>query len=166
MKKVFLFDLGDTIMKNFPKETGKMYTWQKVEAMPNAEKMLEELTQHTDCYIATNAKDSGKKDIIKALQRVELHKYFKDIFCYRDIGFSKPSKDYYNAILDKLKVKKDNLVMVGDSIESDITGAKSFGIDTILYDPNNKYPDYKGMKITNLLTIIEDIKKAGKFNMI
>jgi len=158
MKKVFLFDWGDTIMKNFPEETGKMYTWHKVEAMPNAEKMLEELTQYTDCYIATNAKDSEKEDIIKALQRAGLHKYFKDIFCYRDIGLSKPSKDYFNAILYKLKVKKDNLVMIGDNIESDIAGAKRFGIDTILYDTDNKYPDYKGVKIKNLQTIIEYVK--------
>ena len=153
MEKVFLFDWGDTIMKNFPDETGKMYTWHKVEVMPNAEIMLHKLSQHADCYIATNAKDSERGDIIKALQRVGLHKYFKDIFCFREIGYSKPSDDYFNAILNKLEVKKDNLVMIGDSLESDIKGAKSFGIETILYDPNNKYPDYKGTKIANLLMI-------------
>jgi len=135
-----------------------MNTWHKVEAMPNAEKMLRELSQLTDCYLATNAKDSDKKDIIKTLKRVNLHKYFKDIFCCREIGFSKPSKDYFDAIIDKLMVKKENIVMVGDNLESDIYGAQRSGIDTILYAPQNKYPDYDGIRITDLLMIVENIK--------
>lgn len=155
MHKVFLFDWGDTIMKDFPNETGKMHEWQKVVAMPNAEQMLKELSQLTDCYIATNAKDSDKRDIIKALQRANLDIYFKGIFCYRDIGFSKPSKEYYDVIIDKLNVKKEYLVMVGDNLESDILGAQKNGIDSILYAPKNKYPDYKGKRITDLLQIIE-----------
>jgi len=88
MKKIFLFDWGDTIMQDFPHEIGKMHTWLKVEAMPNADKMLNELSKKADCYLATNARDSSKLDIFKALERVNLHKYFKDIFCYIEIGFS------------------------------------------------------------------------------
>jgi len=154
MKKVFLFDWGDTILKDFPNETGKMHTWQKVEAMPNAEKMLRELSQLTDCYLATNAKDSNKVDIIKALQRVNLHKYFKDIFCYKEIGFLKPSKEYFDTIVEKLNIEKSEIVMIGDNLENDIKGAESNGIESILYDYNDEYKDYHGAKITDLLTII------------
>ena len=143
-------------MKDFPNETGKMHTWHRVEAMPNAEKMLRELSQLTDCYLATNAKNSDKNDIVKALQRVNLHKYFKDIFCHREIGFLKPSKNYFYSIIQKLNVKKESLIMVGDNLESDIIGARSSGIDTILYDKENKYPDHNGMRITNLLMIVEN----------
>ncbi|MCD4817607.1 MAG: HAD-IA family hydrolase [Candidatus Cloacimonetes bacterium] len=153
MKKIFLFDWGDTIMKNFPNEIGGMHTWHRVEAMPNAEKMLRKLSQQTDCYLATNAKDSDKEEIIKALQRDNLHKYFKDIFCYREIGYSKPSKEYFDSILDKLKVKKENLIMVGDNLETDINGAQRFGIDTILYASKDYYPEYHGMRIDNLLEL-------------
>ena len=67
MKKTFLFDLGNTIMRDFPDEKGKMKAWNKIEAMPNAEMMLEKLYQQHDCFIATNAKDSLKEDIIEAL---------------------------------------------------------------------------------------------------
>ena len=158
MKKIFLFDWGNTIMKDFPNETGKMHTWHKVEAMPNAEKMLRELSQLTDCYLATNAKDSDKEDIIKALKRVNLHKYFKDVFCYREIGFSKPSKDYFDAIIEKLKVQKENIVMVGDNLESDIIGAQRSGIDTILFASENKYPDYNGLRVSDLVMIVENFE--------
>ena len=154
MKKVFLFDWGDTIMKDFPNETGKMHTWQKVEAMPNAEKMLRELSQLADCYLATNAKDSDKEDILKALERVNLQKYFKDIFCYKEIGFSKPSKEYFDTIVEKLKIRKSEIVLVGDNLETDIKGADDYGIDSILYDFKYINIDYHGAKITDLLKVI------------
>ena len=154
MKKVFLFDWGDTIMKGFPNETGAMHTWHRVEAMPNAEEMLRKLSQLTDCYLATNAKDSDKEDIIKALQRVNLHKYFKDVFCYREIGFSKPSKEYFDSIIEKLNIEKNEVIMIGDNLEDDIRGAENYGIKSILYDYKDKYKNYHGDRITDLLMII------------
>lgn len=158
MKKVYLFDWGDTILKDFPDETGKMHTWQKVKAMPNAEQMLRELSKRADCYLATNAKDSNKEDIIKALQRVNLHIYFKDIFCYKEIGFSKPSKEYFDTIVEKLHIQKSEIVMIGDNLEADIKGAQNNGIESILYDYNDDYPDYQGAKIRDLLMITRDLK--------
>jgi haloacid dehalogenase superfamily, subfamily IA, variant 1 with third motif having Dx(3-4)D or Dx(3-4)E len=158
MKKVYLFDWGDTIMKDFPDEQGAMYTWKKIMIMPFADKMLQVLSKSADCYLATNAKDSSKEDIIKALARVNLHEYFKDIFCFRELGVVKPAKEYFDLVLKKLGEKKENLVMIGDNLESDIYGVQNIGIDTILYDPENKNPNYKGRKISNLMMILDDIE--------
>lgn len=155
MKKCLLFDWGDTIMKDFPKETGKMYTWKIVEAMPNAEIALQELSQHANCYLATNAKDSNKNDIIKALKRVNLHFYFMDIFCYKEIGHLKPSEDYFNAILEKLKVSNKDVIMIGDSLNSDIIGAQNVGIKGILFAPDEKYSNYTGNRINDLRLLKE-----------
>ncbi len=153
-RKVYLFDWGDTIMKDFPEEQGSMYKWNKIEMMPFADKVLEDITKTADCYIATNAKDSNKIDILKALKRVNLHTYFKDIFCYKEIGYSKPTKEYFDVIVDKLNVNKKNLIMVGDNLAKDVEGAINYGIKAILYDPSNKYPAYKGLKISSLNDIL------------
>ena len=155
MRKVFLFDWGDTIMRNFPCETGKMNTWKKVDTMPNAQEMLKKLSKSYDCYIATNAKDSFKKDIIEALERVKINKFFKDIFCFNEIGFLKPSSEYFDKIIRQLDVTKAEIVMIGDNLETDIRGAQENGIESILYDYNNNHQDYNGNRITNLLEILE-----------
>jgi HAD superfamily hydrolase (TIGR01509 family) len=155
MKKVYLFDWGDTIMKDYPDEKGAMCNWQKVQIMPNADKMLKALSQKSDCYLATNAKDSTKDDIIKALKRVGLNIFFKDVFCYKELGVSKPTKEYFDLIIDKLRVSKDDVVMIGDNIESDIYGVQRIGIDTILYDPDNKYNDYAGRKVSDLMMVLD-----------
>ncbi len=155
MKKVYLFDWGDTIMKDYPDEEGEMCNWQKIQIMPNADKMLKALSQKSDCYLVTNAKDSTKDDIIKALNRVGLDIFFKGVFCYKELGVSKPSMEYFDLIIDKLCVSKEDVVMIGDNIESDIYGVQQIGIDTILYDPNNKYNDYSGRKVSDLMMILD-----------
>ncbi len=157
--KTFLFDWGNTLMKDFKDEHGKMHEWNKVEAMPNAVQVLAILSKQTDCYIATNARDSEKEDIVKALQKVSLDVYFKDIFCYQELGFLKPSTAYFNVIIEALKVNKTDLIMIGDDLENDVKGAQKYGIEAILYDPNNKHSEYKGQKITDLKKLLE-IKMA------
>lgn len=41
-------------------------------------------------------------------------------------------------------------LMIGDSINIDIKGAKNVGIPTVLMDKENRYSDYQGKRITNL----------------
>ncbi len=155
MKKVILFDWGNTVMRDFPNEKGKMFTWQKVEAMPNAEVLLKELSKTAYCYIATNAMDSEKADIIEALNRVGLGKYFKDIFCFKEIGFSKPSKAYFDSIIKKLNVKTEDVLMIGDHLKKDIEGALDYGFDAILFDFADTQKDYQGKRVTDLIMVLD-----------
>jgi FMN phosphatase YigB (HAD superfamily) len=57
--------------------------------------------------------------------------------------------------LKKLKIKKTEAVMVGDSLESDIKAAENAGIKAILVDRHNKreYSD----KISNLAELKEKL---------
>lgn len=155
MTKAYLFDWGDTIMKDFPHQTGPMYSWDKVEPMPHAYKMLRRLSEKTDCYLATNAKGSTKEDIVKALKRVNLDEYFKDIFCFRELGVAKPSIEYFNLILAKLGLRREDIVMVGDNIESDIREVQKHGIDAILYDPQDRHKDYQGKRVTDFMQLLD-----------
>jgi len=142
-------------MKDFPDEKGPMYTWRKVEIMPNADKLLKTLSQQTDCYIATNAKDSSKADIIKALERVNLNKYFKDVFCYNEIGFSKPSKEYFDYVVEKLNVDRSQITMVGDDYEKDYQGAKKNGISALIYTSNSGISNNSIKSVNNLIEILD-----------
>lgn len=152
MIKAILFDWGNTLMKELPDQTGPMVTWEKVERVESAEECLKQLSPSYDCYLATNAKDSTKDEIRKALQLVQLDSYLKDIFCFQEIGFSKPSKQFYDAILKKLSVHADEVVVVGDNLGSDVVGALQNGIEAILFDPENASM-YPGLRIRSLLEI-------------
>ena len=154
MKKAFLFDWGNTIMKDFPDEIGPMAHWNKIQIMPNGDRVLDELSKRAVCCLATNAKDSNKEEICKALARVNIKMFFHDVFCYREIGYSKPSKEYFEYIVKKLKMSKNDILMIGDSLETDVQGALNFGFEAVLYDPSNLYPIYKGVRITDLKELL------------
>ena len=146
-----LFDWGNTLMIDFPDEKGPMFAWSKVKTVMHARKVLHILCKTYRCCIATNAKDSSKEDIVKALKRGRINKYISEIYCYKEIGFEKSSKEYFQRIIGNAQKK---FLMIGDVLESDIVGANQFGIDAILYDPKNLYPDYNGIKINDLIQIL------------
>ena len=78
--KHYLFDWGDTLMVDFPNEKGPMYLLENVAAVEGAVEVLEKLSKEANCHVATNANDSNKVHIQKALKRVGLNKYIKEIY--------------------------------------------------------------------------------------
>ena len=99
MYKTLLFDWGNTLMVDYPDQKGPMYKWKKVKSIKNAQKVLIYLSRKYNCCLATNAKDSLKEEISKALKRVKLNKYIKNIYCFKEIGHEKPTKEYFQKIV-------------------------------------------------------------------
>ena len=62
--------------------------------------------------------------------------------------------------LEELKLEKEDVLVVGDSLQSDIYPAKKMGIKAILVDRKNKR-DYE-LKITSLNELPELIKRLNK----
>jgi len=70
---------------------------------------------------------SGFKDVMKVL------------FISDEIGFNKPDKRFFEYCLEHIEEKdKDKILIVGDSLTSDIKGGNSVGIKTCWYNPKNK----------------------------
>ena len=64
-------------------------------------------------------------------------------------GKTKPHPTIFRAALERLGVESADAVMIGDSVEDDVEGAKSAGIHALLLDRENRYPDIEG-KLTDL----------------
>jgi putative hydrolase of the HAD superfamily len=157
MIKALLFDWGDTLMIDFSDQKGPMYTWSRIEAVKNAKECLLQLSKVYPCYIATNAKDSTKEDIYKALHIVGIGTYIRDIFCFKEIGYEKPGADFFNTIFDKLALFPNEIAMIGDDLDKDFNGSIKNGINGILFDPKNNYSNIK-QRITDLLDIADIVK--------
>jgi HAD superfamily hydrolase (TIGR01509 family) len=137
----FLFDWGNTLMEDLPGQSGPMALWPEVKIVPGAFDVLRQLSQQGKCYIATNAEDSTAEQIRQALQRVGLETFINDIFCFQEIGFKKPDVAYFHAIIKHLDAPKSSVIMIGDSLEKDIQGAISAGIDAIWFNRyDNVFP--------------------------
>ena len=134
---VYLFDWGDTLMVDFPQNTGKMCEWETVEAIEGARETLAVLSQTANIYIATGAADSTEQEIKAAFERVGLSQYISGYFCKENIGIDKGTAAFLNAIISTLAIPVSDITMVGDSFVKDIEPAISVGITPIWFTPNS-----------------------------
>lgn len=61
------------------------------------------------------------------------------IFISMELGVAKPRPEFFHRIFEALSVTDlSRVVMVGDSLTSDIVGGNRAGIDTVWYNPKNE----------------------------
>jgi FMN phosphatase YigB (HAD superfamily) len=65
---------------------------------------------------------------------------FKDVFVSETIGMSKPSIEFYQYALNKIGIKPNEIVYVGDSFKLDYTPAIGLGITTFIIDRDGFFP--------------------------
>jgi len=81
-----------------------------------------------------------------------LEKYF-EIFTPMETKTLKPDPKAFLVVLNKLKVKPEEVLMVGDEVERDLIPAQKLGMKTVLVDREDKVKDYSGIKINSLREI-------------
>lgn len=97
--------------------------------LSGAKELCEELKKEGyDLYIVTN----GVADTqAKRLTKGGLLPYFTESFVSEAVGYQKPRKEYFDYVLNVIPEKdKDKILLVGDSLTSDIKGAMSVGLDS------------------------------------
>lgn len=129
--KAILFDWGDTIMKNFPDQSGPMEQWNKIAPVEGVQKTLPLLSQKYKLILVSNADESNRELAKNALSKVDLDKYFYGVYTPYELVCRKPSPEFYNSILTFLDIGPENAIMVGDNYENDIIAAKQAGLFTI-----------------------------------
>jgi len=148
----YFFDWGDTLMVDFPEGQGPMYRWPQVAAVAGARKTLAVLHREAGCYLATNARDSKEREIVKALERVGLAIHIDKVFCFQNVRYLKPSPEFFNTILERTGAAPSQAVMVGDSLETDVAGAMEVGMHGIWYNPAGRQGRPAGAGVIRSLT--------------
>ena len=120
-----------------------------------AEAAMKELSGVYEIYLITN----GLKPVQEGRIRLSgLHRFIRGAFISDAMNARKPMKEYFDAVLMSIPEKdKRRLLVVGDSLTSDMQGGRNAGLDTCLYDPKDRvhFPhplcDYKIHELTELL---------------
>jgi putative hydrolase of the HAD superfamily len=66
---------------------------------------------------------------------------FQDIFVSEELGVAKPSVEFYKRALEKIPFTAEEVLYIGDSIKLDMEPATSLGIETLIIDRDNFYPN-------------------------
>jgi putative hydrolase of the HAD superfamily len=75
---------------------------------------------------------------VKGLQ---LEKDFKEIFIIDPTTTGESKKNVFEKIMNKYAYKPEEVLVIGDDPESEIKAANELGIDSVLYDRENSFPE-------------------------
>ena len=101
------------------------------EDVAKYKKILDDLIQHNLNFICVNPDIT----VLHDTHEIKCQGYFAKY--YESIGgsasyFGKPHNNVYEHLFSIHNINKDNALMLGDSMATDITGAHNFGIDSAL----------------------------------
>ena len=130
------------------------------ETLTGAEQLVQSLTaQGVKLGIITN----GFKQLQKVrLEKTGLDQYFDSVITSEEIGVAKPNPIIFEAAMKSLSVTdKTKVLMVGDTLESDILGGIKFGIDTCWLNSHNKTnneikPTFEVTSLQDLLAYLSE----------
>ncbi|KYG92294.1 2-haloalkanoic acid dehalogenase [[Bacillus] sp. KCTC 13219] len=131
---------------------------QQTYLVQGAEKVIEALS-HKRLAIITN----GYTDVqTSRINHSFLEGTFEHIIISESTGFQKPQAEIFDYAFNKLQItEKSNVLMVGDSLTSDIQGGINYGIDTCWFNPKykenttNLKPTYEINQLERLLQIVK-----------
>ena len=100
------------------------------------------------------------------LNHLGLAPYFDGIYLSSDFGCRKPDIRFFSALLEEQLLQKENCLMIGNDLATDIAGAKNAGLDTLYMHTNLTPPDqrpadpndpheYEGWDWDELVKVIE-----------
>jgi putative hydrolase of the HAD superfamily len=138
--RAICFDWGGTLMSEVGPDDRPMAMWPEVQIIAGAKEALESMYEKYPLCIATNASVSSKSMVERALQRVDLLRYFSHVFCFTEIGYKKSDAKFWHAVSNQLNISLNQIAMVGDSIEQDVLAPQSFGLFSVWFNEGGRYP--------------------------
>ena len=126
--------------------------------LPGAEAAVQSLHKKYRLFLASNGTASVQHS---RLTSAGLYPYFEKVFVSQNIGFNKPSKDYFDACFSEIPgFDPQRAMMVGDSLTSDILGGINAGIKTCWVNPSHAparadiQPDYEIENLSQLEAVL------------
>ena len=84
-------------------------------------------------YIASNGATINAKGRIAS---TGLDRYIDGMFISEDMGVTKPNAAFFDICLDRLGEPNASCIMIGDSLSSDMLGAKNASLDSVWFMPS------------------------------
>ncbi len=101
--------------------------------MPHALEVVRALREEHRIFLITNAVESVQRG---RLGRSELAPLIEEAFISEAAGAAKPSSAYFDYVFAHISgITRENCLVIGDSLTSDIRGANNYGLACCWYNP-------------------------------
>ena len=128
-----------------------------IKEMDNGYELVKDLHGQVKQYLVTNGSLQAQT---RKLKRSGLGELFDGVFISEVVGAEKPSRAFFDAVLSAIgPVDKEELLLIGDSLTSDMAGGCGVGIPCCWYDP-------KGLPVPEDLPIRHTIRNLNEIPQI
>lgn len=112
--------------------------------------VLNYLNENYDLHIITNgfSEVQGRK-----LKNSKIDHFFQTITNSEMAGVKKPHPNIFEFALSLANASKEESIMIGDSLEADVEGALTFGIDAVYFNEHNENVQDKIHQVNHLLEL-------------
>lgn len=127
------------------------------DLMPGALEVLSELKERGyKIFAGTNGVGRTQR---QRLENASMTEFFDGLYISEEVGFEKPDVRFFETIFTKETIKNlDEVLMIGDSLTSDIRGANRVGIHSIWLNNNfdgviNDKPTYEVSELKEIIKL-------------
>lgn len=118
--------------------------------------LLESLKGKYPLYIVTNGVAATQYN---RLAKSGLDKYFDGIFISEEADAQKPQIEFFEYCFGKMgRRDAENMLIIGDSLTSDMRGGNNAGIDTMWYNPHGQ-ENKSDIHLDYIVTTLGEIKE-------
>ncbi|MGD9899452.1 MAG: YjjG family noncanonical pyrimidine nucleotidase [Calditrichaceae bacterium] len=110
------------------------YLAQGTDLIDGSENVLKYLSAKYQLFLITN----GLKNVQRPrISNSTIGHYFNDVIISEEVGFAKPDKRIFDIVFKILNhPDRKDVLLVGDSLTSDMAGGSNYGIDTCWFNPS------------------------------
>lgn len=109
------------------KQQFKYKLWKELESVElykDTQETLVQLSERYPLYLMSNLASFFKQPVYD----LGLDKFFKQIFFSCEVGLAKPDTSFFGFLSREVKLKSQNILIVGDNLISDYQGASLAGM--------------------------------------
>lgn len=122
---------SETMAKNFAADFIRENALQTT-LVPHTLEVLDYLKPRYHMHIITNGFIETQQ---LKLDESGLSPYFERLFVSEKVGAQKPKRAFFEYAIKSCNARKKESLVIGDSLDADIQGAKNFGLDHVYFNP-------------------------------
>lgn len=128
--------------------------------LPGAQEAMERLHRKYKLYLASNGTAFVQH---RRLKDADLYRFFDGLFISEEVGYNKPAREFFEVAFAQIPgFSRENAVMVGDTLSSDVLGGIQAGIKTVWVNPSGAAPgeirpDYTIGALPQLEALLENL---------
>jgi 2-haloacid dehalogenase len=127
------------------------------DLLPGAEEVIRAVKGRYHLALVTN----GLSDVQRPrLEHSVLRDCFEKVFISEELGAAKPTREYFDAVFAGIgHPPRESVLIIGDSLTSDMQGGVDYGIATCWYNPNGKTTE---LAVTYVIKELLELNKILK----